>query len=248
MLHVAHLTKHYRSFVALDDVTFDIPRGQTAAVVGPNGAGKSTLIRMLAGFLAPTHGTASIGGFDVQRNRLAAAALTGYLPENVPLYPDMTARESLRFFGAARGLRGERLTARIDAVVSACSLEALLHARVGALSRGQRQRVGIAQALLHDPPFVVLDEPTSGLDPNQARQFRDALRAMRADKTIVISTHLLSDLPTTVERVLLIHAGRLVFDGTPATFAGAESIDAAFWRLTGGAVEQADTVGSRPQA
>jgi ABC-2 type transport system ATP-binding protein len=239
MLHVARLTKYYGPFVALSDITFDVPRGQTVAVVGPNGAGKSTLIRILAGFLAPSDGTVTVGGFDVQRNRLAAAALTGYLPENVPAYSDMTALEVLRFFGAARGIRGDRLRSRIDAAVDACALEPLLHARVGALSRGQRQRVGIAQALLHDPPFVLMDEPTSGLDPNQATQFRATLRSLHQDKTILISTHLLSELPATAERMLLVNNGRLVFDGTPADFAGNGPIDAAFWRLTRGHADDA---------
>ena len=232
MLHVAHLSKHYGPFVALADITFVVPHGQIVAIVGPNGAGKSTLIRILAGCLSPSEGTVTIGGFDVQRDRMSAAALTGYLPENVPVYSDMTALDTLRFFGAARGLRGPRLQARIDAVVETCGLETVLLAPIGSLSKGLRQRIGIAQSLLHDPPFVIMDEPASGLDPNQTRQLRETLRALRAEKTVLISTHILSELRATVDRVMLIQGGRLMFDDSPAALAEEGSIEDAFWRLT----------------
>jgi ABC-2 type transport system ATP-binding protein len=190
------------------------------------------MMRILTGYLAPSGGAATVKGFDVQRDRLAAAACIGYLPENGPLYPDMTARELLRFFGDARGLSRDILEARIDAVVTRCDLGSVLDKPIGKLSKGLRQRVGLAQALLHDPPILVMDEPTAGLDPNQIRHFRAEVRALGTAKTLLVSTHILQEVEAIADRVLLIHGGRLVFDGTPAALAENGSLEEPFYRLT----------------
>jgi ABC-2 type transport system ATP-binding protein len=232
IIQVQQLTKFYGHFVALSGVSFEIPEGQIVALLGPNGAGKTTMMRILTGYLTPSAGTATVAGFDVQRDRLEAAARIGYLPENGPLYPDMTARELLRFFGDARGLSRDRLASRIDVVVRRCDLGPVLDKPVGKLSKGLRQRVGLAQALLHDPPILIMDEPTAGLDPNQIRQFRAEVRALGPAKTLLVSTHILQEVEAIADRVLLIHGGRLVFDGSPAELAENGSLEEPFYRLT----------------
>jgi ABC-2 type transport system ATP-binding protein len=196
-------------------------------------------MRMLTGFLSPSRGTASILGFDVQRERLAAAAAVGYLPENGPLYPDMTPIEVLRFFGEARGLSRDRLRERIDAVARQCAIQPILDKPIGKLSKGLRQRVGLAQTLLHDPAVLIMDEPTAGLDPIQIRQFRDHVRHLSRDKTLLVSTHILQEVDAIADWVLVVHEGRLVFDGSiEAMRAG--SIERHFYQLVGGdAVEVA---------
>jgi ABC-2 type transport system ATP-binding protein len=229
---VRGLSRFYGDFVALRDVSFDVPEGQIVTLLGPNGAGKSTTLKILTGYLAPSAGSAAILGCDVQADRLGAAAAIGYLPENGPLYPDMTALETLSFFGEARGLPRELLDARIADVVTQCGLELILDIPAGKLSKGLRQRVGLAQALLHDPPVLILDEPTSGLDPNQIRDFRDHIRSLAGRKTILISTHILQEVEAIAERVLLISAGRLVFDGPPVEMKDGTSLEAAFHKLT----------------
>jgi len=232
IIQAQQLTKYYGSFVALSDVSFEIPEGQIVALLGPNGAGKTTMMRILTGYLAPSGGTASVAGFDVQRARLAVAARIGYLPENGPLYPDMTARELLRFFGEVRGLDRAALAARVDVVVGQCNLGPVLDKPIGKLSKGLRQRVGLAQALLHDPPIMVMDEPTAGLDPNQIRQFRAEVRALGTSKTLLVSTHILQEVEAIADRVLLIHGGRLVFDGSLAELTENGSLEEPFYRLT----------------
>ncbi len=165
MIEADGLCKQFGSFLAVRDVSFTIPKGEVVAFLGPNGAGKTTTMRLLTGFVAPTHGSARIAGIDVQTERIRAAEHLGYLPENGPLYPDMTPLSLLRFFGEARGMSHALLTERIDAVVQQCSLESVAHKPIGKLSKGYRQRVSMAQALLHDPEVLIMDEPTSGLDP-----------------------------------------------------------------------------------
>jgi ABC-2 type transport system ATP-binding protein len=226
------LEKDYGAFVAVAGVSFTIPRGQVVALVGPNGAGKTNTMKMLTGFIAPTAGTARIQGHDIQTERLAAAARIGYLPENGPLYPDMTPEQLLSFFGKARGLAPSTLEERRRDVVERLELQHLLGKPIGKLSKGQRQRVALAQALLHDPSVLIMDEPTAGLDPNQIRQFRALVRQLRGEKTLVISTHILQEVEAVAERVLLLHGGRLVFDGTPAQMAQAAPLEEAFFTLT----------------
>jgi ABC-2 type transport system ATP-binding protein len=210
------LTKIYRGFYAIRDVTFSVPRGQIAAFLGPNGAGKSTTMRVLTGYLAPTSGTARLAGFDVSTHRIEAAQRTGYLPENGPLYLEMTPRALLRFFGEARGLEGGRVKDRIGEVAALVRIEDVLDKPIRKLSRGYRQRVGMAQVLLHEPEVLIMDEPTSGLDPNQIRDVRKLIRDLASTKTVLLSTHILQEVEAMADRVLFIHRGQLVFDGTVA--------------------------------
>ena len=233
VVEVRHLSKYYGPFVAVHDVSFNIPRGQIVALLGPNGAGKTTIMRMVTGYLAPSSGTALVSEFDVQRDRLAVAAMIGYLPENGPLYLDMTPFEMLRFFGEARGLSRARLQERIEAVAGQCDIRPILDKPNGKLSKGLRQRVGMAQALLHDPPLLIMDEPTAGLDPIQIRHFRSHVRELRREKTLVVSTHILQEVEAIADRLLVIHKGRLVFDGTPSELAANGSLEERFCELTG---------------
>ena len=233
MIQVAGISKHYGPYVAVADLTFSVPRGQIVALLGPNGAGKTTTMKIVTGFLAPLSGAVSVAGFDVRTERIAAATQIGYLPENGPLYPDMTPLQLLRFFGEARCLAKDRLDDRIGTVVRECVLSDVARKPIGKLSRGLRQRVGVAQALLHDPAVLIMDEPTAGLDPNQIRHFRAHLAAIREAKTIVISTHALHEAEAIADRVLLLHRGRLVFDGAPAAMRAGGTLEQRFHELTG---------------
>jgi len=233
MIEARGLTKQFGSFLAVRDVSFTIPRGQVVAFLGPNGAGKSTTMRLLTGYIAPTQGGAFIAGIDVQADRIAAAEHLGYLPENGPLYLDMTPTGLLRFFGSARGLSGALLRERVDAVVDQCSLGSVAEKPIGKLSKGYRQRVSMAQALLHDPEVLIMDEPTSGLDPNQIRGVRRLIRDLGQSKTILVSTHILQEVEPVADRVLFIHDGRIVFDGPPKQLAAdGRSLEDQFHRLT----------------
>ena len=234
MIEARGLSKFYGPFAAVRDVTFAVPRGQVCAFLGPNGAGKSTTMRMLTGFLAPSAGEASIAGHDVAADRLAAAAALGYLPENGPLYQEMSPAAFLGYVGTARGMSSAALKDRREYVKTACSLGPVWGKPIAKLSRGYRQRVGMAQALLHDPEVLILDEPTGGLDPNQVAGVRDLIAGLRAErKTLLISTHILREVRAVCDRVLLIAAGRLVFDGPAAELAGSEEeMEAKFRELT----------------
>jgi gliding motility-associated transport system ATP-binding protein len=231
-IQVQGLSKHYGPFVAVRNLSFDIPAGQVVALLGPNGAGKSTTMKILTGFIAATAGSARVAGFDVATQRIESAARVGYLPENGPLYVDMTPRQTLTFFGQARGIDGAALKARIDEVALQCGLDQILDKPVSKLSKGLRQRVGLAQALLHDPEVLIMDEPTSGLDPNQIREFRELVRQHRGRKTMLISTHILQEVDALADRVLLIHAGALAFDGPVGELRDRGSLEDAFYRLT----------------
>ena len=232
MIEARGLSKYFGPFVAVEDISFSIPQGQVVAFLGPNGAGKTTLMRMLTGYLAPSAGEAAIAGFDVRTHRIEASRQLGYLPENGPLYPDMTPLELLRFFGEAREIERSKLQSRIDDVVELCALRLVIEKPIGKLSKGLKQRVGLAQALLHDPAVLIMDEPTAGLDPNQIRQFRENIQRLGRTKTLLISTHILHEAEATADRVLLVHGGRLVFDGSLAELEENGSIEGAFYRLT----------------
>jgi ABC-2 type transport system ATP-binding protein len=233
MIEADGLCKYYGDFIAIEDVSFRVPRGEIVAFLGPNGAGKSTTMKILTGYLAPTAGTARIAGHDMGTDRLAGAERLGYLPENGPLYPDMTPRSLLEFFADARGLTGERKKARVDAVVKQCELGSVIGKAIGKLSKGYRQRVGMAQVLLHEPDVLILDEPTSGLDPNQIREVRDTIRRLGESKTILLSTHILQEVEAMADRVILIAEGRVRFDGTPAELrTDGRSLDERFRELT----------------
>ena len=232
MIEARGLTKYYGPFVATENISFSIPEGQIVAFLGPNGAGKTTTMKMLTGYLAPSAGTARIAGLDVHRDRIAAAKRLGYLPENGPLYQELTPLELLQFFGEARQLGPKRLKERIAAVRELCALHEVLDKPIGKLSRGLRQRVGLAQALLHDPEVLIMDEPTAGLDPNQIRQFRENIRNLGSRKTILISTHILQEVDAIADYVIFVHNGRLVFEGTPAELKEDGSLEEPFYRLT----------------
>ena len=232
MIAAESVSKYYGSFVAIEDITFTIPEGEVVAFLGPNGAGKTTTMKILSGFVAPSNGRVAIAGLDVATERLAASRQLGYLPENGPLFDDMTPLELLRFFGEARGMTGPTLTEQLERVSAECALELVLEKPIGKLSRGYRQRVGLAQALLHDPQVLIMDEPTAGLDPNQIRDFRQNIRELGRTKTILISTHILQEVEAVADRVLLIHNGRLRFDGSPADLRQDGSIEQKFYELT----------------
>lgn len=233
MIQADRLTKRYGNFTAIQDVSFSIPRGQVAAFLGPNGAGKSTVMKILTGYLAPTSGTARVAGFDVSTQRLLAAERIGYLPENGPLYQDMTPRALLEFFGQARGMDPERLRKRMDEVAELCAIKSVFEKPIYKLSKGYRQRCGMAQVLLHEPDVLILDEPTSGLDPNQIRDVRRTIRELGRRKTILLSTHILQEVEAVADRVIFIHRGRIVFDGTPDEMRSrGGSLDEVFYELT----------------
>ena len=232
MIEAQGLTKYYGPFVATENISFSIPEGQIVAFLGPNGAGKTTTMKMLTGYLAPSAGTARIAGLDVHKERIEASKMLGYLPENGPLYPDMTPKELLEFFGEAREMSPQQLKDRLDFVRSFCALHQVMEKPIGKLSRGLKQRVGLAQALLHDPKVLIMDEPTAGLDPNQIRQFRENIRNLGSNKTILISTHILQEVNAVADYVLFVHNGRLVFEGTPRELEEGGSLEKPFYRLT----------------
>jgi ABC-2 type transport system ATP-binding protein len=237
MIEAEGLSKYYGGFAAVEGVSFQVHQGEVVAFLGPNGAGKSTTMKLLTGYLAPSAGTARIAGHDMATDRLAGAARLGYLPENGPLYPDMTPRGLLRFFAQARGLSAARTRDRIAAVVDLCGLGSVIGKPIGKLSRGFRQRVGMAQVLLHEPDVLVLDEPTAGLDPNQIHEVRETIRKLGQQKTILLSTHILQEVEAMAERVLFIDEGRLIYDGTIGELTkDGKPLDAHFRKLTGAAV------------
>ena len=233
MIEASGLSKQFGKFLAVRDVSFQVPRGQVVAFLGPNGAGKTTTMRLLTGFVAPTSGTAKIAGIDVQSDRISAAEHLGYLPENGPLYPEMTPLSLLGFFAAARGLPRATRADRIAEVITLCSLDAVAGKPIGKLSKGYRQRVSMAQAILHDPDVLILDEPTSGLDPNQIAGVRRLIKELGRSKTILVSTHILQEVEPVADRVIFLHDGKIVFDGPPKglTTNGA-TLEQTFARLT----------------
>ncbi len=216
MIEAVGLSKFYGQFAATRDVSFSVPRGQVCAFLGPNGAGKSTTMKMLTGFLAPSEGTSRIGGYDVGTQRLEAAEILGYLPENGPLYAEMTPRSFLKYVGRTRQLSNDNLEERLEYVLTTCMLGDVWEKAIGKLSRGYRQRVGMAQALIHDPDVLILDEPTSGLDPNQVQGVRELITTLGETKTVLLSTHILQEVHAVCDRVILISDGEIVFDGETA--------------------------------
>jgi ABC-2 type transport system ATP-binding protein len=216
MIEVAGLTKIYGTTRAIEDVTFAVQRGQVLGFLGPNGAGKTTTMRVLTGFLPPTAGTARIAGFDVIKSSLAARRRLGYLPENVPLYPEMTVTGYLDFMGALKKMPRARRRARLPVVLAQCGLEPVAGTIVKKLSRGFRQRVGLAQALLDDPEVLILDEPTVGLDPRQIIEVRQLIKGLAGTHTIILSTHILPEVEQVCERVVILTRGRVIAEDTPA--------------------------------
>ncbi|MBD3219600.1 ATP-binding cassette domain-containing protein [bacterium] len=213
MIEVRDITKRFGTAVALDRVSFSVDEGKILGFLGPNGAGKSTTMKIITTFLAPDTGSVTVGGMDVLEQPLAVRRRLGYLPEAVPLYDDMSVAEYLRFVGRARGLEGARLRERLDWCVEACGLHAEYKKRIQELSKGFRQRTGLAQALIHDPDILILDEPTSGLDPLQIIGIRDLIRSLAGEKTVIFSTHILQEVSPVTDRVVIINEGRIVADG-----------------------------------
>jgi ABC-2 type transport system ATP-binding protein len=234
MLQIQNLTKDFGQLRAVDGVSFHVARGEVLGFLGPNGAGKSTTMKMVTGFLAPTSGTASICGHDIQTDPLAAKRAVGYLPEGAPAYPDMTPETFLGFIADIRGIGGAQKAARIREVVGNVHLEGVLHQRIDTLSKGFKRRVGLAAAILHDPPVLIMDEPTDGLDPNQKHEVRTLIRAMAKDKAIVLSTHILEEVEAVCTRAIIIARGKVLFDGTPEQLTMQGRIDEVFRRITTG--------------
>ena len=219
MIEVQDLTKSYGPRLAVDGISFSVPPGEILGFLGPNGAGKSTTMRILTGYLSASSGTASIAGFDVFRNPLEVRRRIGYLPENNPLYNEMRVNDYLRFCCQLRGVEPRRRVSRVDYALDACGLGERRREIVGRLSKGLRQRVGLAQAVVHDPELLILDEPTSGLDPAQTRETRDLIVALGRDHTVILSSHILPEVSATCERVVIINNGVLVADDRPENLA-----------------------------
>ena len=233
MIEADCLSKFYGVFTACRDVSFKVHQGEVVAFLGPNGAGKSTTMKLLTGYLAPSTGTAWIAGHNMSSDRLAGSALLGYLPENGPLYPDMTPMGLLDFFAEARGMGPARRAERIEAVIELCALGSVVQKPISKLSKGFRQRVGMALALLHEPDVLILDEPTAGLDPNQIQEVRQTMRRLGEEKTILLSTHILQEVEAMASRVILINEGKLVYDGSVDELSSqAEGLDDAFRQMT----------------
>jgi ABC-2 type transport system ATP-binding protein len=214
VITVSDLCMHYGPVVALHKAAFNVERGEVVGLLGPNGAGKSTTMKLLTTYLYPTFGNATVGGKSIRNEAYEVRQLIGYLPEVLPLYPDMEVRAYLDFVGRARGLRGGRLRQREAWVIEHCGLRPMYRKLVRELSKGYRQRVALAQALIHDPQVVILDEPTSGLDPHQIQEIRQLVRQLARDKTVLLSTHILQEVEAVADRLVIINAGRIVGNGT----------------------------------
>ncbi len=235
MIEIERLTKRFGALTAVDGVSFNVSKGEVVGFLGPNGAGKSTTMKMAAGFLTPSEGRCSIAGHDVEREPLAAKAALGYLAEGAPAYGDMTPRAFLAFIARARAIGRARATRLIDAAVAQVEIEGVLEQPIETLSKGFKRRVGLAAAILHDPPCLILDEPTDGLDPNQKHEVRNLIRRMASSKAIILSTHILEEVDAVCSRALIIDRGKVVADGTPEALAArAEGgrLEELFRRLT----------------
>lgn len=215
MIEIKNLTKRFAQHTVVDDLSFSVQPGEVLGFLGPNGAGKSTTMKMLTGFLAPTSGSASILGFDIEKDTLKAQQQIGYLPEGAPCYGDMTVRSFLEFIAEVRGFKGAEKHQRVAKAVAQVELEAVLEQSIETLSKGFKRRVGLAQAILHDPKVLILDEPTDGLDPNQKHQVRKLIKSLSHDKIVIISTHILEEVSAVCTRAVVIAHGKLLADGTP---------------------------------
>jgi len=216
MVEIQQLQKIFGSIVAVDRVSFTVGQGEVLGFLGPNGAGKSTTMKMITGFLTPTQGTVKINGFDIQSQALEAKRSLGYLPEGAPAYGDMTPWSFLLFIGEIRGFRGQDLTRRVSETVKRVNLEGVVEQPIETLSKGFKRRVGLAQAILHDPSVLILDEPTDGLDPNQKHEVRALIKEMAREKAIILSTHILEEVNAVCTRAMIIAKGKVITDGTPA--------------------------------
>ncbi len=215
MIEVQNLTKSYGRFTAVNDLSFHVKKGQIVGFLGPNGAGKTTTLRMLTGFLPPTKGSARISGFDIFRDSISARRCIGYMPENVPLYDDMRVREYLKYRGELKGLSGKKLRVAIGDCIDLCGLTEMKRRMIKTLSKGYRQRVGLADALINSPDLLILDEPTNGLDPNQIRSIRELIKRLSQTHTVLLSTHILSEVEMTCDHVIILDQGQIKANGHP---------------------------------
>ena len=241
MIEVTHLTKYYGDFAAVRDVTFSVGRGEVVGFLGPNGAGKSTTMRMLTGYLIPSGGSAVVAGCDVLSDPLKARSLIGYMPENCPLYPDMRVEEYLSFRAGIKGVHGSAARSRVAECMDKCWLTGVRRQLVGTLSKGYRQRVGLADALVGNPPVLILDEPTSGLDPTQIIETRKLIAELGQDRTVLVSTHILSEVEKTCTRAVIIARGKVLAQGPLADLCpSGQSLEKMFLDL----VEEREAVGA----
>jgi len=249
MISVRNVTKHYGSVVALDGISFEMSAGEVLGFLGPNGAGKTTTMKILTCFIVANSGTVEVAGHDVLEHTLEVRRRVGYLPESVPLYADMRVIDYLRFIARAREIPGKERTRAISRVVSDCGLGPMLGAGISELSKGYRQRVGLAQALIHDPDILILDEATSGLDPNQIIEIHTLIRELGREKTVIFSTHILQEVPAVCSRVLIINEGRLVADDTPDSLQDrASGVQTSVVRIKGPLDLVEETLGAAPAA
>lgn len=232
-IEVQELSKYYGDFTAIENLSFQVEQGSVTAFLGPNGAGKSTTLKIITGFLAASSGRALIDGMDVSEDRMKISQILGYLPENGPLYRDMTAASFLHFIAQVRGMSKGEEQAAIERVVEHCRLSEVWHKSIAKLSKGFRQRIGLAQAILHQPKVLILDEPTAGLDPNQILLVRELIANLKQQSTILLSTHILQEVQAMADHVVLISEGRLRFDGTPDEMCADTQMDQRFHALTG---------------
>lgn len=216
MIEISNLTKKFDQFTAVDDLSFNVKEGEVLGFLGPNGAGKSTTMKVITGFLSATFGTVIIDGYDIAKNPIEAKSLIGYLPEGAPCYGDMTTLEFLDFIAQVRGYRGDEIHRRVQHVIEEVKLTSVTHQTIDTLSKGFKRRVGLAQAIMHNPKVLILDEPTDGLDPNQKHHVRELIKHLSRDKIVIISTHILEEVTAVCSRVIIIAEGRIVADGTPA--------------------------------
>jgi ABC-2 type transport system ATP-binding protein len=237
MIRIENLTRHFGAFTAVDNVSFQVQPGEVLGFLGPNGAGKSTTMKMITGFLQPSSGRVDIFGYDMWRNPLPAKKMLGYLPEGAPSYGEMSVQSFLAFIADVRGLRGVDKKRAIAAAAEKSALTEVMAQTVDTLSKGYRRRVGIAQAILHDPQVLILDEPTDGLDPNQKHHVRELIRSLSQEKLVIVSTHILEEVSAVCTRAMIIARGKLVVDETPTALAARATtgrLDDVFRQLTGG--------------
>ena len=234
MIEIDHLTKRYGAFTAVDDISFQVGKGEIVGFLGPNGAGKTTTMRVLTCFLPANGGTARIAGFDIFEDPMEVKKRIGYLPESPPLYRDMYVRTYLEFVAKIKGVAKTEARGRIDHVLQQCGLEDRANQLIGQLSKGYRQRVGLAQAIVHNPEVIIMDEPTSGLDPNQIREVRQLIRELAQERTVILSTHILPEVEMTCDRVIIIHEGKIAaVDTTENLTADMRGITRYFVRISG---------------
>ncbi len=242
MVKIQNLSKLFGVFTAVDNISFEVKRGEVLGFLGPNGAGKSTTMKMITGFLSPSGGQITVGGADIGNNPLAVKRQIGYLPEGAPAYPDMTAKQFLDFIAEIRGFHGEHKKQRVNKIIEQVNLHSVANQTIDTLSKGYKRRVGLAQAILHDPDVLILDEPTDGLDPNQKYEVRQLIRDMAKEKVIILSTHILEEVQAVCSRAIIIANGKIVVDGTPAELEAQSKYHNAVTLTLNAKTEQAEKV------